>query len=88
MRGTESILTVICRLWQKNIPCSQATFIRTDFRHVQIAVFALVKKSLNCWTGKAQRKIDFSAKWRKTFGKTERTNLDVTLHREINTTVL
>lgn len=27
MRGTESISTVICRLRQKNIPCSQATFI-------------------------------------------------------------
>ena len=27
MRGTESISTVICRLRQKDIPCSQATFI-------------------------------------------------------------
>ena len=27
MRGTESISTAICRLRQKGIPCSQATFI-------------------------------------------------------------
>ena len=27
MHGTESILTAICRLRQKDIPCSQATFI-------------------------------------------------------------
>ena len=27
MHGTESISTVICRLRQKDIPCSQATFI-------------------------------------------------------------
>ena len=152
MHGTESISTVICHLRQKNIPCSQATFIgicrtigcdwtdeelmalsagfrggigcsysegscgafvagvmalgmflpednakavalskelftsntgmvrsfaaisfiRTDFRHVRAVVFALARKSLNCWTGKGhgcKRKINVTAKSQKTFGK-------------------